>query len=286
MYGTSNWSEIAKINGYNLGRNKKYNIDDIIHMCTLKNHTLLSEFFGDVTTKDKIILKCNKHHNIFETNIGAYMNDDFAMNCPICRGEYLSDYKSDVTMEKVIDIALKKDYTIITDDVKNCDDSILYFCNKHQEYGIQKTTYWGLEHYDNNCRLCRQPRGDTHYNWNGGISNERDRDNDSYEYNRWRKSVYLRDNYTCQCCDKKGNKLNAHHIKNYSSHQDLRYNIDNGITLCEECHLNNNDNGFHKIYGNRDNNEIQLQEYLNNRRKELGLSEKLLNDIIYRNKGE
>ena len=56
------------------------------------------------------------------------------------------------------------------------------------------------------------------------------------EYNDWRKKVYERDKYTCQICGIKGGKLNAHHIHKYSQYPALRYDIDNGITLCEDCH--------------------------------------------------
>lgn len=56
------------------------------------------------------------------------------------------------------------------------------------------------------------------------------------EYKEWRKAVYERDDYTCQKCGKKGGNLNAHHIKAYAEYPDLRIELDNGITLCEECH--------------------------------------------------
>ena len=56
------------------------------------------------------------------------------------------------------------------------------------------------------------------------------------EYRNWRTKVFERDGYTCQKCGKKGEELNAHHIKSYSKFKRLRLNVSNGITLCELCH--------------------------------------------------
>lgn len=69
----------------------------------------------------------------------------------------------------------------------------------------------------------------------------------SCQYEQWRISVFERDEYTCQHCGGKcqeGQKvyLNAHHIKPFAKYTDLRFDIDNGITLCEDCHKKERNN--------------------------------------------
>lgn len=56
------------------------------------------------------------------------------------------------------------------------------------------------------------------------------------EYKVWRKSVFERDDYTCQSCGARGVKINAHHRKQYAYFPDARYSLDNGVTLCVPCH--------------------------------------------------
>ncbi|GAH13905.1 unnamed protein product, partial [marine sediment metagenome] len=57
------------------------------------------------------------------------------------------------------------------------------------------------------------------------------------EYVNWRRLVFQRDNFTCIVCEKVGGRLNAHHLKSWKNYPKLRYKINNGITLCKECHL-------------------------------------------------
>ncbi len=58
----------------------------------------------------------------------------------------------------------------------------------------------------------------------------------SIEYQVWRKTVFERDNYTCQICGERGKKLQADHIKSFAFNPELRFDPDNGRTLCVECH--------------------------------------------------
>ena len=111
------------------------------------------------------------------------------------------------------------------------------------------------------CHKCAIERvsGENNYNWNPNLTDEereKNRRRNSPEDVKWRKDIYKKNDFTCQCCFKKGAKLNAHHIKNYSSNEELRTVISNGITLCEKHHKE-----FHKIYGKKNNNLFQLNEF-------------------------
>ena len=85
--------------------------------------------------------------------------------------------------------------------------------------------------------------GEDHPNWKGGITGERYRFMAKAEYVQWRKFVYERDNYTCQKCGATNKRLQAHHIYSYNKYEDMRTDINNGITLCVDCH-----ECFHKTY--------------------------------------
>lgn len=79
-------------------------------------------------------------------------------------------------------------------------------------------------------------KGKNHYNWQGGKTSELLRIRRSREYRLWRTAVYERDDYTCVWCLNRGGKLNADHIKPFAHYPELRFAIDNGRTLCEDCH--------------------------------------------------
>ena len=56
-------------------------------------------------------------------------------------------------------------------------------------------------------------------------------------YAGWRKKIFSRDKHKCQmpgCGYKKA--LNAHHIVRWSDSAHLRFDENNGITLCWKCH--------------------------------------------------
>jgi len=89
------------------------------------------------------------------------------------------------------------------------------------------------------------------------------------EYKSWRESVFKRDNWTCQKCGaKSGNGktiyLHPHHILNFAEYPELRFDVNNGITLCRKCHKE-----FHRQYGIKNNTREQLNKFLNKGRIKL-----------------
>lgn len=87
--------------------------------------------------------------------------------------------------------------------------------------------------------------GEKNFFWKGGITPINKQIRNSLEYKLWREAVFKRDNYQCIFGGKEhGSKLNADHIKSFSDFPELRFAIDNGRTLCVDCHKKTDNYGF------------------------------------------
>lgn len=95
--------------------------------------------------------------------------------------------------------------------------------------------------------------------WNPDITDEeRNATRRVSGYSTWRTDVYRRDDFTCQVCGcRKGGNLVAHHLDGWNIFPNKRLSVDNGITLCRECHKD-----FHKNYGYGNNTAEQFYEYV------------------------
>lgn len=88
------------------------------------------------------------------------------------------------------------------------------------------------------CSRCfgKSISGPNHYNWRGGITPKHQAIRNSQKYKKWRQAIFERDDFTCVWCGIRGYKLNADHIKSFADNPHLRFEIDNGRTLCIDCH--------------------------------------------------
>ena len=138
---------------------------------------------------------------------------------------------------------------------------------------VKKRRTYQLKHWKGNCRSCAQTielskphrkeissksgklftakfggipnakkftsedvRGSANHNWKGGVTTENQKGRGSKKATEWRHSVFVRDSFTCQLCGQIGGNLQAHHKKEWANFKSLRYDVDNGATLCKTCH--------------------------------------------------
>lgn len=76
--------------------------------------------------------------------------------------------------------------------------------------------------------------GPANNNWKGGIA-MKDPERGRYRAKMWIKAIKDRDGWTCTKCGST-DRLHAHHIKPWRYYPDLRYDLNNGVTLCYTCH--------------------------------------------------
>jgi len=55
-------------------------------------------------------------------------------------------------------------------------------------------------------------------------------------HKEWADDVKERDEYTCVECGTKEGRIHAHHVIPWKENEELRFDIDNGLTLCVSCH--------------------------------------------------
>lgn len=236
---------------------RRHNIDYVRSLFQESGYTLLSTEY--INANEKLQYICNKHDS--EIQESSYQNMKLhGRSCKFCRFEdgWENLRMSNEDVIKEIENAGYVLYDKLNTNYRNTNSRIRIICLKHPD----KETYTSLDivRAGGGCVYCgvEQRSGENHYKWVGGPDVTGSRS--SREYNNWRKEIYKRDGYTCQKCGKVGHGLHAHHIKNYKDNKDLRHDMNNGITLCKDCHGN-----FHKQYGYYNNNKCELEEYLESR---------------------
>lgn len=170
-----------------------------------------------IKSKDNLVIRCDSCGSDFLRQKRVYVSIDRPDNCRHCNSTKRS-------LDKCVDcgniiyrgsLRCKKCYgKTISIDRNNClDCGVKVKCIKSKR-----------------CLSCHNRKQDK------GKSTERVKFNASKKWATLRNECFERDSYTCQHCNKLGGTLNAHHIKTWAKHPDLRLDINNLVTLCLECH--------------------------------------------------
>lgn len=131
--------------------------------------------------------------------------------------------KFNAEMKKRISVGLKKAYA-----------------EGRRESGMQ-----GRKHsLESRRKIGDWSRGNKCHTWKGGITPMNERIRKSIEYKIWRTAVFERDNYTCLKCCIRGGYLEADHIKPFALFPELRFDVNNGRTLCKNCHKQTDTYGY------------------------------------------
>ncbi len=109
------------------------------------------------------------------------------------------------------------DFDVIPSRVKDGRDKYCSYQCSHKAHSGENSNLW--------CggKMCEYPK--------------LEQIRKSKDYQLWRGQVFERDLYTCQECGLSGCELNAHHIYTFIEYPELRLDLNNGITLCKDCHL-------------------------------------------------
>lgn len=187
------------------------------------------------------------------------MNEKIKYNCDYC-GKEIEVKKSHYNYHENHFCSREcKNRWQISKTKVNCD-----YCGK--EISIVKSKLRYNKNFFCSCECnnkwrSENVRGENHPCYNPNLTQEdREKERNISGYKNFIMSVYERDNYICQCCGQsKSGRLNAHHIYGYSEYKNLRTDVDNGITLCEDCHKE-----YHKQYGYKNNNYKDFRTFLYN----------------------
>lgn len=245
-----------------------YTIENIKLWIELNKRTdiLLSDEFLGNGSKDKnqkLSFICKNGHN-FKISWSDYKQGKGCAKC-VRRYENKEEY-IEVVKEMYGD-----EYSVIGDYV----DSQTKILMKHNKCGYEWYTKPNSITQGHGCpqSKCCKKHGEEHYKWNPNLTDEDRKRNSSRltqpGYKKWRGEVLGKYNNKCVICGKKktkNNKLIPHHLNSWDTHIEERFDVENGVAICEEHHKE-----FHMKYGYGNNTKEQFVEYLNDNKLKINI---------------
>ena len=243
-------------------KSKKYGIKNICKQCASSRHKKECILCGKIFTTSKknqlyCSIDCLSKSQIKRITVKCdYCGKDYETQECLLKNKN-NHYCSNECKNKAHSLNMRKENNprYNSENIK-CD-----YCGKdffRSESGIGEHNFCSPKCYWEYRKIHYTK--ENHSSWNPNLTEEERIKKRHYEeYDIWRKLVFERDNYTCQCCKKDTHNNVAHHLDGYNWCENKRTDIDNGVTLCNKCHKK-----FHSIYGYGNNTKEQFEEFINN----------------------
>lgn len=126
------------------------------------------------------------------------------------------------------------------EDFKNCFLAIAEYAlngTEPETEGIERTVFELIKPQidSNNQRYENGKKGGRPTKKSKEMMEESKKARNSWDYTKWKNAVLERDGNKCCLCGQEED-LHAHHKKGFDEYPELRFEVDNGITLCRQCH--------------------------------------------------
>ncbi|WP_413304429.1 HNH endonuclease signature motif containing protein [Bacillus sp. 1P10SD] len=222
---------------------RRWSYEEVKAYFNERGYLLLSKTYKNVNQKLKFL--CPEGHKSV-TTFNKFKNAEHG--CDYCGGS------KRLTLKFVRNLFKKEGLNLLEDEYMNAGTPMKFECTCGN---IDTVTYrrfmWAGEGKNpkRKCWKCMIP--DWHYTLN---EEERIKERKYPEYYRWVKEVKERDDYTCDCCGYIGLDVVAHHLDGYSWCKEKRTDVNNGVTLCTNCH-----DEFHSKYQIKNNTKAQYLDF-------------------------
>jgi len=177
---------------------------------------------------------------------GSWNGGPVSLTCKVCLKEFSASKSLSKNGAKFCSRKCKSESQVKEKIVQKCDTCGCSFDRYPSDVERCEDRGYKGRYCGRKCSgdaLTERQAGEGNPQWRGGVTPENKRVRDSKETMAWRTSVFQRDHYACQHCGARNQKglgksvyIHAHHIKGFASHPKLRFDLDNGLTLCAPCH--------------------------------------------------
>ena len=228
---------------------------------------LLEEVYINARTPMRYICICKRPAEIILDHFRR------GVRCRKCMGEK-SSIRQRKTMKEVKKIFKDGGCCLLSTVYKNSKTKMWYICS------CDRLAQICLSHFQKGkrCKKCgiEKTSGKNHWKYNLDKTDEERIKGRKYpKYDKWRKKVYERDDYTCIITGERGGDLVAHHLEGYTPNRELRTVVSNGVTMDVYYHKL-----FHKLYGNGNNTRAQFEEFLKDYKEKKNILTSILYSVI------